>query len=148
MKTNKIDTPSGLDLYWRGPSLDHGRLPGVFYFALSGEDSLFLDPFNQPAVFLEPFPVRVYSSTLPSHGSGLRNSDAMGRWAQDLENGHDLLTEFIHKSIANIDFLIAQGLLDRDKIAVSGLSRGGFLALHLAAADPRITVAEIGRAHV
>ncbi len=43
-----------------GPSLDKGRLPAVMYFSISGEDSIGLDPFNQPALFLAENGIRVF----------------------------------------------------------------------------------------
>jgi dienelactone hydrolase len=40
-----------------------------------------------------------------------------------------------------LDHLVAAGRIDPDRIAVIGTSRGGFMALHVAARDPRIACA-------
>lgn len=37
-----------------------------------------------------------------------------------------------------LDHLVAEGFTDPDRVAVEGVSRGGFCALHFAAAEPRI----------
>ena len=44
-----------------GPLLHLGAMPAVVYFALSEESSLTLDPFNQPAIHLSNFPMRILS---------------------------------------------------------------------------------------
>ena len=67
-----------------GPDLMEGPLPSLFYFALSEQESLFLDPYNQPVVFLSSYPIRVFSMTLPGHGSGLHSKDAMHFWAREM----------------------------------------------------------------
>ena len=137
--SHRIIPPSGLPIYHRGPPLEKGPLPGLFYFALSGHESLFLEPYNQPALFLEGAPIRVYSSTLPSHGPPFKNSEAMARWANAIQLNHNIIFEFLLNCRKNIDFLITEGFLEKKRIAVAGLSRGGFIALHLAALDPRIS---------
>lgn len=135
----RIVPPSGLPIYYRGPKLELGPLPCLFYFALSGEESLYLDPFNQPAAFLSKKPIRVFSSTLPSHGAGQKNSDAMLRWSEEFRKRTDILSEFLDQCCDNLGFLISQGYIDESRVAAAGLSRGGFIATHFAARDPRIS---------
>lgn len=134
-----LTPPSGLPIYYRGPALDRGPLPSMFYFALSGEESLYFDPFNQPAAFLAEKPIRVFSSTLPSHGPGLKNTEAMFRWGEEFRKGNDIFREFLEKCRDNLDFLIHQGYVDESRVSAAGLSRGGFIATHFAAKDPRIS---------
>lgn len=123
-------------LFHTGPSLDRGKLPSIFYFALSGEDSLCKDPFNQPVQFLSEYPIRIFSMTLPAHEANLSPHDALKTWAQDLEKGRDIISEFIDKALIAIDYLYQKSLIDT--LAVAGLSRGGFIASHLAAKEKRI----------
>lgn len=130
-------SPSGTSIYYTGPSLEEGKLPALFYFALSGPESLGLDPYNQPVVALSESAIRVYSITLPFHGPGFENKQAMGRWAQEIEQGHNLIALFIQQVSEVVSFLIASDYIDPEHLAVAGLSRGGFMATHLAAADPR-----------
>ena len=69
---HKITTASNLEVYFTGPPIEEGPRPALFYFALSGHQSLTLDPFNQPGVEYVPYwragdlqtvgPERVYVS--------------------------------------------------------------------------------------
>lgn len=122
---------------WSGPSLEMGPLPAFFYFALSGEESLHLDSYCQPVHFLEESLIRCYSLTLPYHGPGLDNATAMDRWVEALDSGEDFLTPFLQSAKAAVDMLCSYRLIDTNHLYVGGLSRGGFIALHLAAQDPR-----------
>lgn len=133
-----LKSPSGLPIHYRGAPLEEGKLPALFYFALSGDESLELDPFNQPATFLDSHPIRVFSFTIPEHGEGLKNTDAMTRWADKIKEGEDPFTPFFEQCLENINFLAQHDLIDEEKLAVGGLSRGGFIALHLASRDSRL----------
>lgn len=135
-----ISSPSGLPIYYKGPGLAYTHLPAVFYFALSGEESLYCDPYNQPVMCLTNDPVHLFSFTVPAHGPGYDHTHAMRNWAHAIEQGDNLIERFVDDSIKNIDFLIDKGYIDPHHIAVAGLSRGGFIATHLAAADPRIRI--------
>jgi hypothetical protein len=73
-----------LRIYWRGPGFSKGPAPSVIYLALSGEESLMLPSINQPVEFLLNTYVNVFSFTLPSHGLGLGNKNAMKVWADKL----------------------------------------------------------------
>lgn len=121
----------------QGP--DHNKpLPSLFYFALSGYNSLKLDPFNQPVAFLKKSPLRVFSWDLPGHGGALKDTDAMKVWYESWKKGEDPLASFLEESLKNINELINQGLVDPQFMAVGGLSRGAYAATRLAAIDPRI----------
>lgn len=121
-----------------GPPLTAGPLPGFFYFALSGKESLHLDPYNQPVTALAGHPIRCYSATLPFHGEELSNEQAMEMWGQELAQGAPTLLAFLDQVCEAIDLLIEKGWLLPDKIAVGGLSRGGWIATQLAARYPGI----------
>lgn len=121
-----------------GPSKEAGPLPTVIYFALSIQESLATDPFNQPAVYLQNFPVRILSLHVPAHGPNLNTLNAMNVWAQDIQAGRDLISPFIDQCIYAINTLIERKLILREKIGLMGLSRGGFIAAHLAIKFPQI----------
>lgn len=116
-----------------------GPLPTVLYFALSGHESLHLDPINQPVQFLKEFPIRLLSFTLPKHGIGLAPDKAMEAWKEDLVQNIDPLDTFIPQCMATIDTLFAKNLVDPTRFALMGLSRGAMVAGKLAAHDPRLT---------
>lgn len=133
-----IQIPSGPSICFTGPPLSHGKMPALFYFALSGQASLCTDPYNQPAVFLSGFPIRVYSITLPGHEQESQFVHAIKYWAQEISLGNNIIHQFAEQVRQAIDYLVEHGWIDVEKIAVAGLSRGGFIAAHVAAQDPRI----------
>lgn len=133
---NKIKGPTQLEIFHVGPPHKE-PLPTLVYFALSGPDSLSLDPFNQPVEMLKSSEVRIFSFTLPGHGEGLKNNDAMKVWADRIKEGKNPLEDFVDEALKNIDFLFQEGYIS--KIAVGGLSRGAYAACLLAAKDPRIS---------
>ena len=114
-----------------GPPLEQGPLPAVFYFALSAKDSLHLDPFNQPAQFLSSYPLRVFSLTLPGHH--LPPTEALDDWAREMAKGRDVIAEFVNETLSVIEDLTAKNVIAKGKLAAAGLSRGGFIACHVAA---------------
>jgi esterase FrsA len=138
MTLSSLSITPGLELYHTGPSLDLGAMPALFYFALSGPDSLGTDPYNQPVKFLEGKPIRVFSLTLPAHEQGLPPQDALKTWAEEMAQGKDPLDQFLDQTALALDFVLRQKLVHEDQIAVAGLSRGGLLASFFAARDPRI----------
>lgn len=135
MKPNitALNAGSGVTLYHTGPALNHGPLPAVFYFALSGPDSLTLDPFNQPVQFLLGQKIRIFSLTLPGHENSLPATQAIQLWAEDIARGIDCLGNFLEQAEIAFHFALTQQLIDPNKCAAAGLSRGGFLAAHFAA---------------
>ncbi len=121
-----------------GPPLDQGPLPAVFYFALSAEDSLELDPFNQPALHLLPFNIRVFSITLPGHDI-LPAKEALKYWADHILKEDNIIEAFVTKTRTIINTLMQDHVIEKDKLAVMGLSRGFFIACHVAASMPLIS---------
>ena len=140
MKTNidVIDAPGNPKIYHRGPPLSNGPLPSIFYFSLSGKESLDLDPFNQPAVFLSEQGMRVFSLTLPGHEGAFPHPHAIKGWGNIHSSGKSIVEEFIKLCIISLDFLIAEGYVDRDSIGAAGLSRGAYMATQFAAKDVRV----------
>lgn len=127
-------------LYHTGPALDHGPLPSFFYFALSGPDSLQLDPYNQPVQFLQGQMIRIFSMTLPGHENQLPATNAMNLWAEDLSQGKNCVADFLDAAQQAVDFAVREKFAHPEKMAIGGLSRGGFIAAHLAALDPRFRI--------
>lgn len=123
------------ELYWTGPSLDQGPLPALIYLSLAGDESLSLNPFNQPIQWLADKPIRCFSLTLPCHGKGFDKSIAMEHWANLLRENH-LLTPFLNLGLSAINKLVNKNLIQWKQLALAGLSRGAFAACHLAAHLP------------
>jgi dipeptidyl aminopeptidase/acylaminoacyl peptidase len=55
-----------------------------------------------------------------------------------MAKGDDLVAAFTKKSTEVLDYLIKEDYTAPDRVAVCGTSRGGFMALHWTAADPRV----------
>lgn len=136
-RCNALYVAPDVALYHTGPALDHGPLPSLFYFSISGPDSLCLDPYNQPIQFLQGEMIRIFSMTLPGHENNLPATEAMNIWADDMEKGHNTIEDFLKTAQLAIDFAVREKFIDPAKMAVGGLSRGGFIAAHLAAREKR-----------
>jgi esterase FrsA len=119
-------------LHFVGPSKEEGPKPAFFYFSLSAKDSLLTHPYNQPATYLSQFPIRIFSATLPEHEEGKLPQDAIQKWADCFEKGIDLISPFIDDMANCISKLVEMQLVLPKKIAIGGLSRGGFIACHIA----------------
>ncbi len=125
---------AGVEVAFVGPPLHEGPLPALFYFALSVEESLTVDPYNQPVVHLQKLPLRIFSINLPAHGPGLKSVDAMDRWAEDFAEGRDPLTPFLDQTAAAILAMREEGVFT--ELSLMGLSRGGMIAGHIATRVP------------
>ncbi len=119
-----------------GPDISSGPLPALFYFALSAEDSLHLDPYNQPVAYLSPLPMRIFSMTLPGHEGGSPPTQALEIWAAEISRGNNIIRNFVGNVKSTVESLLEKNVLVPEKIAVAGLSRGAFIAAHAAAAIP------------
>ncbi len=119
-----------LDAQWIGPPLNQGPKPAIFYFALSANDSLYLDPFNQPVVALQESDIRICSITLPGHDL-LPKETAMSYWEDEWKTGRHPLEIFIQKVCEYITDLKHKKIIT--ECGVMGLSRGGYIAAHVAA---------------
>lgn len=135
-----IEMTSGLPVWFRGPPLDAEPTPSLLYLALSGSDSLMLDPFNQPVIYALKLGWRVFSCDLPAHGPGLDPNRAMDQWAAWFAEGKDPIANFLDPFLQNIEELRTLGHLNLQQTALAGLSRGGLIVLNAAARDPRLEV--------
>ena len=85
---------------------------------------------------------RVLSFDLPNHGERINK---YGSGIEGMRNafaaGHNPFEMFLEDSREVVDECIKRGLATAYRIAVSGISRGGYLAMRLMAADSRISQA-------
>lgn len=126
-----------LNFTYFGPDLFWGAMPTVFYFSIDAHSSLCVDPFNQPIIPMQNHSMRVFSCDLPEHGNDLDPHTALTRWAERYSTGEEVLENFMNKVSRFIDYLHKEGIVDH-RIAVMGLSRGAFVAAHLAAINSKI----------
>lgn len=122
-----------------GPDISIGPLPALIYFALSAEETLSLDPYSQPVKILHGKPIRIFSFTIPCHGHLFSNTHAMQAWANELKANQNFLNSFIKECSIVIDKLIHENIIDKHFLSVAGLSRGAFIATHLAAENRHIS---------
>lgn len=133
---HSLSTPF-LSLYYRGTT-EKKKLPALFYLALEGEESLSEHPYNLPTTFFDENSTRVFSLSLPFHEKGQDKYKAISQWAKSFEEDRYELRDFLDNLKETIDYLILNEWIDPLHVAVAGLSRGGFLAAHLAAIHPSI----------
>ncbi len=140
LKQKQVPFKTPLPLFYTGPDLtDSTDLPCIIYLALSAKESLLVDPFNQPVAFLQNYPVRVFSVDLPFHGNDMLATDGMKRWAEEMQNENNVLENFLNDLEASLRILFDH-LGHPSKVAVMGLSRGGFISSHIAARFPEISI--------
>lgn len=133
MILKQVNKKTALPLFYVGPDLSEGTLPAVLYLALSAEESLLEDPFNQPVLKLLDSPVRVFSVDLPFHGKNLDSKKSLEHWAHAFAQGEDIIAHFLLQLEETLSHLFSSNVIKNNNLAVMGLSRGGFLANHLAA---------------
>ncbi len=107
------------------PARPAGPAPALFILANSIEETLGSPYYRQAGQFL---------------GQEKRAQDAAGLsgWRVRCENEEDFVAEVTGRLRQVLDHLIEQKLADPVRIGALGTSRGGFVALHFAAADSRV----------
>jgi dienelactone hydrolase len=130
---------------WGGPAA--GQAPALVILANSIEGTLGDAYFRQAGRLLgdpqaaEPF--LCVSIDLPCHGRERRPGEPpeLEGWRHRLERGDDPVADTARRLADVLDHLVAAGRIDGRRIAVIGTSRGGYMALQVAARDPRIACA-------
>lgn len=138
MKSSQIQVTNSMAFSYIGPPLDKGPLPGVCYFALSAKDSFESYPYNQPVSLLQSDTCRIFTVALPGHKEKHDPEKAMAYWAEKMRKGVDILSPFFHEVKQGIDYLIEKNFIIEKSLGVMGLSRGVFIAVHIASLCPTI----------
>lgn len=114
--------------------------PTLFILASSIEETLGNDYFRQAGTALARYGYVCVAIDLPSHGREQRAGEPPGLdgWRWRLDRGEDIVASNNRRLSAVLDHLIAEGRADPARVAACGTSRGGFLAMHFAAVDPRV----------
>jgi dienelactone hydrolase len=138
-KIHSLHTPDGIRFGLLG---EKGKSPAptVFVFATAFEDSLRNDEFNKAGRLLARHGYLSVALDMPCHGTDHRDKEPPGLsgWRARLEKGEDFVPGYLAKCSSVLDYLVKEGYTDPRKVVASGTSRGGFIALHFAAAEPRI----------
>jgi dienelactone hydrolase len=114
--------------------------PTLFILASSLEEALGNDDYAKVGKLLIKKGFVCVSLDLPCHGKDRQGSEpaGLGGWRARLEKGEGFVSPFNKKLSAVLDYLIDKNITDAKRVAVCGTSRGGFMALHAAAAEPRL----------
>lgn len=138
-KPTLMKTPEGVSFGLLGAK---PATPAPTLFIFAGEiDQTLTDPaFNPVGMLLAKQGYLCVSLDAPCHGKDADEKQAseLSGWRQRIEQGNDLVGVFSKRCTQVLDFLIADGYTDAKRVASAGTSRGGFLALHFAAAEPRV----------
>jgi predicted esterase len=120
----KMFSANSLTFFVKEPT-DRPAKGTIFYFSLSAEDSLSLPPFCHPVDSLLKQGISVISTTLPHHEDNARPYGISELWQKDKH----ILKEFIERLQKSIEEIKKQY---SPPFGAMGLSRGAFIALHLA----------------
>jgi dienelactone hydrolase len=137
-----LQTPSGVRYGVRGAK-PNSPAPTLFVLASTLESSLQSKEFNDIGNRLAEKGFLCVALDAPCHGKDVKagEPDGLRGWRARLEKGVDLVPGFAAQCSAVLDHLVRERYTDPARVAVCGTSRGGFLALHWAAAEPRVQCA-------
>jgi len=112
-------------------------LPTVFFF---GGPASLTDPESVEAQKALGPDVLCVTLDMPAEGEfrGPREPLSLGAWRLHVDRGEDVISNLTYRAKAVLDYLIRQQATDSAKVAVFGTSRGGFMAFHFAAVEPRV----------
>jgi dienelactone hydrolase len=112
--------------------------PTLVLLAMGADDTLKTEPYCRTGLIVKAHGWNVVSIDLPCHGADIRPGEPpeLEGWAARLRSGEDIVSAFCQRAGAVVEQLVAAGQADPRRLAVAGTSRGGFMALHLAAANP------------
>jgi dienelactone hydrolase len=134
-------TPDGVEMAILEP-LPAKPAPTLIILSGVAQDTLLKSSFLQAGRFLAPQGYLCVSIDLPCHGTQeTKGAKGLSGWAKRATANDDFVAEFNVRMSKALDYLIAEGLTDAEKIAACGTSRGGFLAMRFAAHDKRVKCA-------
>lgn len=117
-----------------------GPAPLLLVFAAHIEQTLGEEPYVGSGRLLLEHGFVCAALDLPCHGEDQRagETNALEGWRRRMEKGESVIPAFASRVSQLLDHLVASGVADPGRVAAAGISRGGFVAFHAAAADPRI----------
>src|ERR1043166_8893218 len=112
--------------------------PTLFVFANDLEGTLEKGDFAKVGKILqEKKSFLLAGLDMPAHGQDQRKDEPNGLkgWRARLDQNEDFVAAFVARASTVLDTLVREGYTDPNRVAVAGTSRGGFIALHFAAAE-------------
>lgn len=131
----------GPPILTKGATAEPTRQPTVVVLALDAARSLQPPMVDAVAPLLSGGWLAV-SLDLPAHGADVRPGEdpdlPLLAWRTRLTAGDPLVSAFVERFAAVLNGLIASDMSDPRAICLLGISRGGFLAFHVAAHESRV----------
>jgi hypothetical protein len=132
-----LETPFGPLTYWLHPAQKETSAL-LLTFSSTRQASFHQEPYDIPARIFAEAGHAVASFDLPNHGEQVNGfGQGIDGFCAAFCAGQDPFAQFVEQGRAVIDDCLAQGS-GRGGIFVCGVSRAGYCALRLAAADERI----------
>lgn len=118
----------------------HSPAPVVFLFALDCETTLTEARYSRVGQLLASRGYVCVSLDMPCHGEDAKQEEPthLAGWRMRADRGENFVAQFTDRASAVLDYLIREHYADARKVAACGTSRGGFMAVHFAAADSRV----------
>lgn len=138
-KLEVLKTPGGTRFGVLGPK-PAAPAPTLLIFATDLENTLPVPAYARIGHLLIKEGWVVAGVDLPCHGPEQRAGEPAGLdgWRFRMDKGEDVVADLTKRSREALDTLVQSGYTDPARIAAAGTSRGGFMALHFAASDPRV----------
>ena len=137
---NIMKTPQGIAFAMMGQK-PAAPAPTLFVFGGDMHSTLAGKDVNRIGRLLVPHGHLCVSLDIPCHGLDVRPGEkpaGLEGWKVRIAKGENIAAVFAQRVSQVLDYLIAERYTDPTRVVVSGTSRGGFMAIHCAAADPRI----------
>ena len=134
-----LQTASGIQFGIMGEKPSSPR-PTLVVIANDMTNSLENDDYNRTGKILAEQGWISVALDTPCHGADRKEDEPQGLngWRARLEKGENFTATYNRKASEVLTFLVEERYSDPQRIAVAGTSRGGFMALHLMAAEPRV----------
>src|SRR5687767_8217271 len=138
-KLEVLKTTGGARLGVLGPK-PPAPAPTLFVFATDLENTLPVPTYARIGHLLMKEGWLIAGVDLPCHGPEQRAGEPAGLdgWRFRADKGEDVVADLTKRSRNALDYLIKEGYTDPTRVAAAGTSRGGFMALHFTASDPRV----------
>jgi esterase FrsA len=137
---NPMRTPGGIEFVMIGTKRAQPA-PLVVIMGNAAQQSLEDESIGLVGWLLQKQGFLSVALDLPCHGKDRRPGEpenGMSCWRTRLEKGENLLADYRTRLAGVIDHLVREGYADPARVGAAGVSRGGFMALHSAAAEPRL----------
>jgi dienelactone hydrolase len=117
--------------------------PTLFVFALGLKEMQTAPLYTEVGRHLAKHGFLYVALDPPCHGEDVKPNEPpqIRGWRDRIEKGDPFIATFTSRGSSVLDQLVKEGYTEPDKVAACGISRGGFLAFHFAAAEPRVKAA-------